>query len=157
MGLAEQRKQKKDCCRVFHSQNFCSWHYIYTGLWLQGKGDKFFKRKCGFERIHCSKNFNEWLREALNGSHHRTWDYEDYKNPNEIKLWYLEVEREGVPEGVFQCAAYPLWLGEPEMKFKFGYDKSTLWQIVFIYTLFHCACNLQILAIPIPSQSYSPL
>lgn len=30
------------------------------------------------------------------------------KNPSEIKLWSLEAGRQGVPEGVFQCAAYPL-------------------------------------------------
>lgn len=36
------------------------------------------------------------------------------KNPSEIKLWSLEAGRQGVPEGVFQCAAYPLWLGDPD-------------------------------------------
>lgn len=118
----------------------------------QRHGGKFFKEKWGLEWTHCSKDFNQWLRDALNSSHYGTWDYEDYKNSSEVKLWYSEVgskayQRESL--NVQQILASFL---------------SLRWNSSLIMANQHCHkqlssllvpldCNLQNLGISIPSQS----
>lgn len=65
MELAGYRKEQLKIVVEYFIYRFFvfSMRFIFS---VQRYGGKFFKEKCGFERIYCLKDFNEWFRDVFN-------------------------------------------------------------------------------------------
>lgn len=87
-----ERTVAKDCCRSFHSWNFCSCYKVYIHALITETPRADSSKGSVALREHTVPKTSRSVsgRDGLNRSHHGSWDDEDDKNPCEDKWWFSQ-------------------------------------------------------------------